>query len=230
MRLFRDRREAGLMVADLVAGCRFEDPVVLALPRGGVPVGLEVARRLNAPLDLVMVRKIGVPYQPELAAGAVVNGDSPEIVVNENVAGWAGLGRGEIEALGRIQLDEIARRRALYLAGRDSVPVAGRTAIVVDDGIATWATMRAALRGVHRRGPARLVLAVPVAAPATLADLHAEVDDIVCVERPPGLGAIGAFYADFTQVGDTEVIAMLDEAHRLQTEAAAARQARSETD
>lgn len=212
MRRFRDRREAGQMLADLLAARALTDPVVLALPRGGVPVGLEVARRLGAPLDLVMVRKIGVPHQSELAAAAVANGDSPEIVVNETVAGWAGLGRSEIEALAGVQLAEIARRRARYLAGRDPVDVAGRTAIVVDDGIATGATMRAALRAVRRRDPARLVLAVPVAAPATLAALAAEVDEVACVWQPESLGAIGSFYVDFTQVSDEEVVAILDEA------------------
>ena len=226
MRRFRDRREAGLMLADLLAASGFEDPIVLALPRGGVPVGLEIARRLSAPLDLIMVRKIGVPYQPELAAAAVVDGENPEIVVNENVASWAGLGGAEIEALARVQLDEIARRRALYLEGRDPVSVAGRTAIVVDDGIATGATMRAALHAVRWRRPARLVLAVPVAAPATLHALRAEVDEVVCVLRPAGLGAIGAYYVDFTQVGDAEVIAMLEEARRLLAGAAAPGQAR----
>jgi len=214
MKRFADRREAGRALAVLLSARRLPDPVVLALPRGGVPVGLEIARRLGAPLDLVMVRKIGVPFQPELAAAAVVNGDSPEIVVNEDVARLARLGRAEIEALARVELAEIARRRAVYLSGRRAVPVEGRTAIVVDDGIATGATMRAALHAVRRRRPARLVLAVPVAPPSTLEALGEEVDEIVCVERPPGLGAIGEFYVDFTQLADGDVVAMLDEAHR----------------
>lgn len=215
MMRFRDRRDAGAVLADLLARRGFENPVVLALPRGGTPVGLEIARRLRAPLDLVMVRKIGVPQQPELAAAAVVDGDSPEIVVNEGVARWAGLGRAEIEALARAQLAEIARRRALYLGGRDPVPLAGQTAIVVDDGIATGATMRAALRAVRRRGPGRLVLAVPVAPPATLEALAPDVDEIICPVRPEALGGVGEFYLDFTQVEDGEVVATLDEARRL---------------
>jgi putative phosphoribosyl transferase len=219
MRQFRNRREAGSMLADQLAARQLPDPVVLALPRGGVPVAAEVARRLQAPLDLVMVRKIGVPYQPELAAGAVVNGDDPQVVVNEDVARWAGLDRRDIQALAEVQLGEIARRRALYLGGRDPVPVAGRTVIVIDDGIATGATMRAALRAVRRRAPARLVLAVPVAAPAVLEALAAEVDEVVCVAQPDSLGAIGAYYLDFRQVEDDEVISMLDDIDRLRPRA-----------
>jgi putative phosphoribosyl transferase len=212
---FRDRRDAGIALADALAARDLADPVILALPRGGVTVGLEVARRLRAPLDLIMVRKIGVPFQPELAAAAVANGDAPEIVMNESVAARAGLSRDDIDAMAQVQLKEIARRRELYLKGRAAAPVEGRTAIVVDDGIATGATMRAALAAVRRRGPGRLVLAVPVAAPDTLAELQSEVDEVVCVRRPMFLGAIGAYYADFDQVEDDEVIRMLDEAHRL---------------
>jgi putative phosphoribosyl transferase len=215
MSRFRDREEAGLALAELVAARGLPRPVVLALPRGGVPVGLEVARRLRAPLDLVMVRKIGVPFQPELAAAAVVNGDAPEIVVNEAVAADARLGREEIAAMARVQLDEIARRRVLYLKGRAQPSVEGRTAIVVDDGIATGATMRAALGAVRRRKPGRLVLAVPVASLDVLDALQDEVDDTFCVARPMFLGAIGAYYLDFRQVDDASVVRMLDEADRL---------------
>jgi putative phosphoribosyl transferase len=215
MTRFRDRRDAGLALAELLAARNLSDPVVLALPRGGVPVGFEVARRLRAPLDLVMVRKIGVPYQPELAAAAVVNGEAPEIVVNDEVAVRAGLGRDDIAALAEVQLGEIARRRALYLKGWKQIPVEGRTAIIVDDGIATGATVRAALRAVRRRNPARLVLAVPVAPPDTLKALGAEVDEIVCVRRPMFLGSIGAYYVNFAQVDDVTVIRMLNEVHRL---------------
>jgi putative phosphoribosyl transferase len=211
---FSDRTEAGRAVADLLATRPPPRPVVLALPRGGVPVGFEIARRLHAPLDLVMVRKIGVPYQPELAAAAVANGDAPEIVVNDNVAAMAGLGPDDIAAMAEAQLQEIARRRALYLKGRVAVPLEGRTAIVVDDGIATGATTRAALRAVRRRNPERLVLAVPVAPPDTLDALREEVDEIVCPARPAFLGAIGAYYRDFTQVDDETVIRLLDEANR----------------
>ena len=210
MRRFRNREEAGRKLAELLADRSLPDPVVLALPRGGVPVGIEVARRLRAPLDLVMVRKIGVPFQPELAAAAVVNGDAPQIVVNERVAASVGLSRDDIAAMAEVELREIARRRAVYLRGRPPIPVAGRTTIVVDDGIATGATMRAALRAVRLRAPARVVLAVPVAPPDTLDTLSGEVDEVVCVVRPSSLGAIGAYYCDFRQVDDATVIRMLD--------------------
>lgn len=205
MRFFRDRTDAGRRLAAALAHLRGEDPVVLALPRGGVPVGFEIARALGAPLDLVLVRKIGAPFQPELAVGAVANGGAPELVVNEDVAGPLGLERAWIEAQAARQLEEIERRRALYLEGRAPVPLEGRTAIVVDDGVATGATTRAALRAVRRRAPRRLVLAVPVAAPEAAAMLRAEVDELVCLEMPAPLGAIGAAYLDFRQVEDDEV-------------------------
>lgn len=212
---FLNRTEAGKALARELAGKGYSDPVVLALPRGGVPVGIEVVRELHAPMDLVMVRKIGVPRQPELAAAAVVNGDDPQIVVNEGIARHAGLSHADIERLAQTQLEEIRRRRATYLKGRSPVPVEGRTVIVVDDGIATGATMRASLRAVRRRNPAKLVLAVPVAAPETLDKLREEVDEAVCLLIPPMLYAIGAHYSDFRQTSDDEVIRLMDEAARL---------------
>lgn len=196
----------------------FADPVVLALPRGGVPIGLEVARELRAPLDLVMVRKIGVPFQPELAVAAVVNGDDPQLVVNDMIARETGLSRDKIDELAAVQLEEIKRRRAIYLKGRTQVPVADRSAIVVDDGIATGATARAALKGVRRRAPAKLVLAVPVAPQDTVDDLRAEVDEVICLKVPMFFHAIGMHYSDFTQVTDQEVVAMLDQAAELGVE------------
>jgi putative phosphoribosyl transferase len=212
---FANRAEAGRRLAELLAAKDYPDPVVLALPRGGVPVGLEIVRRLNAPMDLVMVRKLGVPYQPELAAGAVVNGDHPQTVVNEDIAAHAGLDPADIRQMADQQLREIRRRREIYLKGRAQVPVEGRTAIVVDDGIATGATTRAALKGVRLRKPAKLVLAVPVAPADTLELLRGDVDDLVCVETSAFFYAIGAHYADFTQVEDDEVVRMLDEAQRI---------------
>lgn len=214
MNSFSNRAEAGQRLAELLAGRNDPDPVVLALPRGGVPVALEVARRLKAPLDLIMVRKLGVPTQPELAAGAVVDGDQPQVVVNEDVVRGAGLSQKALDELAEAQLEEIRRRRAIYLKGRAAVPVAGRTAIIVDDGIATGATIRAALRATRQRNPARIVLAVPVAPPDTLELLRPEANAIVCVETPDVLWAIGAHYADFAQVGDDEVVQMLAEADR----------------
>jgi putative phosphoribosyl transferase len=170
---FADRKSAGIRLAEAVAALmrehpELDDPVLLALPRGGVPVALEIARALRAPLDLVMVRKIGVPWQPELAAAAVVDGDEPQLVVNREVVEMAGMSQADLEAAERRELDEIDRRRRLYLGTRALVPLEGRDAIVVDDGIATGATTRAALKGVRRRRPRSLTLAVPVAPPDTL--------------------------------------------------------------
>lgn len=209
---FRDRAAAGRLLATRLASLRLGDPVVLALPRGGVAVGLEIARALDAPLDLLFVRKIGVPWQPELAVGAVMDGTQPVIVVEPRVQQLAGIDRAYIEDRAAEELHEIERRRALYLAGRPSEPVVGRAAIVVDDGIATGTTVRAALRGVRERQPARLVLAVPVAPPETVQALHAEVDDLVCLAQPADFYAIGLFYEDFHQLSDDEVIALLAQA------------------
>ncbi len=207
---FFDRSEAGRLLAQRVAALQAVDPVVFALPRGGVPVALEVASSLGAPLELILVRKIGVPYQPELAVAAVVDGGEAQIVVEPQVLAATGITREAIDAWARIELREIERRRQSYLAGREQVPVAGRTAIVVDDGIATGTTMRAALKALARRAPARLILAVPVAPPETLESLRAEVDEVVCLATPVEFGAIGRFYRDFHQLSDAEVIAALD--------------------
>ena len=209
MRRFADRTEAGRALAEAVSGRPCPEPLVLALPRGGVPLGVEIARALAAPLDLVMVRKVGVPGQPELAAAAVVDGTPPEIVVNDEVAAAARLDEAEIARLAERELAEIARRRTRYLAGRRPIPVEGRCAIVVDDGIATGATVRAALKGLRRRRPARLALAVPLAPAETLDALATEVDDVVCLRTPSPFRAIGAHYEDFTQVSDEEVVRSL---------------------
>jgi putative phosphoribosyl transferase len=209
---FRDRIEAGQVLGNLVAARNYDRPVVLALPRGGVPVAAEVARAIGAPLDLIMVRKIGVPGQSELAAGAVVNGDRPEIVVNEDVARHMGLTHEDIERLSKPELETIAKRRVIYLKGRSAVDLAGRSAIVVDDGIATGATMRAALRAVRRQKPRRVVLAVPVAAADSLALLRGEVDEVICPVVPAWFGAVGAFYDRFDQTSDDEVIRLMAEA------------------
>ncbi len=215
MNRFLNRTEAGKVLATELVAKGYDDPVILALPRGGVPVGIEVARALGAPMDLVMVRKIGVPWQPELAAAAVVNGDDPKIVINEEIAAHAGLSHEEIERLAQIQLKEIQRRREVYLKDRAAVPVEGRTVIVVDDGIATGATMRASLKAVRQQRPGKLVLAVPVAAPDTLASMRAEVDEVICLMQPEPLFGIGAHYADFGQTTDDEVIRLMDEASHL---------------
>lgn len=208
---FADRTEAGRLLARRLAAMALEPPiVVLALPRGGVPVAAEVARALHAPLDLLLVRKIGVPWQRELALAAVVDGDEPQVVVDEEVQRLCGADRAYIDAQAARELAEIERRRRVYLRGRAPLSVAGATAIVIDDGIATGTSVRAALKALRRRHPKRLVLAVPVAPSDTLAALRAEVDDVVCLAEPYPFHAIGLHYDDFHQLDDAEVLAALD--------------------
>lgn len=209
--VFANRAEAGRALAEALKKKALPDPVVLALPRGGVPVAAEIARALNAPLDLVLVRKIGVPYQPELAAGAVVDGAEPEVVLNDDVCAMAGLSREDIDAQAEVELKEIARRAKLYLGDRPRAPIKGRTAIIVDDGIATGASMRAVIHAVRRREPKALILAVPVAPPETLESLQADADEVVCLEAPYPFYAIGLYYRDFHQVPDDEVVRILAE-------------------
>jgi len=206
---FRNRIEAGRKLAAALVSYRDKRPVVLALPRGGVPVAAEVASTLSAPLDLILVRKIGVPFEPELAMGAVVDGGSSIIVRNEDVIRHAGIEEVEFQAVCETQLAEIERRRERYLGNRERADVTGRTAIVVDDGIATGATIRAALRATRMRNPQRLVLAVPVAPTESLAELQDEADDLVCLENHEMFGAIGYYYDDFRQVADEDVIEIL---------------------
>jgi putative phosphoribosyl transferase len=215
--LFADRAEAGRALARRLARLAAEQPVVLALPRGGVPVGFEIASVLRAPLDLVLVRKIGAPFQPELAIGALVDGGRAEAVMNEEILREFEIPESYIEQERARQLEEIERRRNVYLAGRTRAPIEGRTAIVVDDGIATGATMEAALDAVRRAKPKRLVLAVPVAPPDTIERLRPHADDVVCLATPRLFGAIGAFYADFRQLDDQQVIDLLERASRSQT-------------
>jgi putative phosphoribosyl transferase len=212
--MFRDRTDAGRQLARALAGKVLPDPVVLALPRGGVPVAAEVARALKAPLDLLLVRKIGAPRQPELAVAAVAEGGA--LAINEDVLEAVGATHGYVEQQAQQEVREIERRRRLYVGERAPLPVAGRSAIVIDDGIATGATMRAALRLLRERGPARIVLAVPVAPPETVAALRALVDDLVCLDTPAWFHAVGAHYAEFDQVDD-------DTVRRLMSEAAAPR-------
>jgi putative phosphoribosyl transferase len=216
--IFADRHEAGRLLAARLL--RFSDrrPVVLALPRGGVPVGYEIARALGAPLDLVLVRKLGAPGQPELAIGALALGTDAEIVTDRPLLAALGVTAAALAAITAREREEIERRRKLYLGDRPPAPVEGRTAILVDDGIATGATMRAALAATRKRKPARLVLAVPVAAPDTVARLRAEADEIVCLEAPPAFFAVGQFYRSFAQLEDREVLDLLARAQQFVTE------------
>ncbi|MGE0258223.1 MAG: phosphoribosyltransferase [Alphaproteobacteria bacterium] len=211
---FEDRRAAGRQLAEALAPRRFGDPVVLALPRGGVPVGFEVAKALGAPLDVLIVRKIGAPGHPELGIGAVVDGSRPHVVLNEDVIRQVRPSDAYIEQEKQRELTEIERRRQRYVGDRAATAVEGRTAIVIDDGIATGGTVRAALRGMADSRPARLVLAVPVAPADSAADLAYECDEVFCLATPEPFYAVGAHYRDFTQTTDEEVIRLLAEARR----------------
>jgi putative phosphoribosyl transferase len=207
--IFTDRQHAGQQIASRLLHCKGEDPLVLAVPRGGVAIGVEVAKILGAPLDLVLVRKIGVPFQPELAAGAVVDGEHTETVWNRDILRELELSEDSFKDEVAQQLREIERRRKAYLCDRPRPRIAGRTVIIVDDGIATGATIRAALIGVRRSGPKRLVLAVPVAPPDAIESLRKDVDELICLEVSERLGAIGQFYIEFAQLEDADVIELL---------------------
>jgi putative phosphoribosyl transferase len=211
--LYQDRREAGVLLAARLLKFKDEHPVVLALPRGGVPVAFEIAGALAAPLDLVLVRKIGAPHNQELAVGAIAEGEHSEIVEDSRLVRELAVSPEYLEEAKAAARAEIARRRKVYFGDRQPVDIAGRTAIVVDDGIATGATMRAALHATRQRKPARVVLAIPVAAPDSLRRLRREADEIVCLDAPADFMAVGQFYRHFPQLRDAEVTALLDAAH-----------------
>jgi putative phosphoribosyl transferase len=207
---FSDRLDAGRRLAAALKHYRHEDVVVLALPRGGAPVAAAIAAALHAPLTLALVRKIGVPDQPELAMGAIADVGAPMLVRNSDVIAAAGVDDRTFEQARAREAEELARRRKTYLTGRPHVALRGKIAIVVDDGVATGATTRAALRAVRALDPKRLVLAIPVAPLDTLEALRPEADEIVCLYSQEDFAAIGVFYEDFSQISDEEVIALLD--------------------
>jgi predicted phosphoribosyltransferase len=209
---FGDRREAGVVLAArLNQFAHRDDVVVLALPRGGVPVGYEVARALDAQLDVFVVRKLGLPGHPELAMGAIASGDVR--VLNEDVLESYPVSRAAIESVTRTERVELERRERTYRDGRPLVPIEGRVVILVDDGLATGSTMRAAVLAVRRLHPARVIVAVPVGASQTCHALREVADEVICAFTPEPFRAVGLWYADFSQTTDEEVQQLLARAN-----------------
>jgi putative phosphoribosyl transferase len=211
--LFRDRRQAGQeLAAKLGTYAHRPGVIVLGLPRGGVPVAFEVAEALRAPLDVFLVRKLGLPGHEELAFGAIATGGVR--VLNDEVVRGAGVPGAVIEAVAAVEARELARRERAYRGDRPPLDVQGRTAILVDDGLATGSSMRAAVAALRRRGPARIVVAVPVGAPETCSAFENEADDVICARTPEPFQAVGLWYDDFSQTTDEEVQELLARAGR----------------
>ena len=210
--IFKNRSEAGKLLAQELLRYRDEHPVVLGLPRGGVEVAYEIAKELGAPLDIIVARKLGAPRQPELAIGAVVDGDHPTAVLNQDVIEAFGVSRGYLDAVVAQELAEIGRRQRAYRGGESGAALEGATVILVDDGIATGASVKAAIRGLRRKSIRRLILAVPVASRESAQELRREVDELVCLSLPEDFVAVGAHYEDFGQTEDETVIELLGRA------------------
>jgi putative phosphoribosyl transferase len=206
---YQDRAEAAQVLLDALPPLTNQKTVVIALPRGGVPVAAPIAQALGAPLDVILVRKVGAPGNPELAVGAITGSAEGDLYLNAPVMRAVGLSRTEVQALAKKELSELTRRRDTYLPGQAPAPLEGRTVILVDDGIATGSTVRAALHAIRSKGPEKIILAVPVASSEVLAELRKDVDLIVCPEPHLPLGAVGAAYQSFPQTSDNEVIALL---------------------
>lgn len=209
---FRDRQDAGRQLAAKLRPLAAERPIVVALPRGGVPVAYEIAGALHAPLDVLVVRKVGVPWHPELGVGAVSEGGYVEL--NEDVLAHVGLSDDELRAAIETKQREVAERVRLFRDGHPPQPLRGRVVVLVDDGIATGGTVRVAIRAIRAQTPKAIVLAVPVASPDVLDSLAPEVDQTVCLRMPGDLYAIGLWYLDFSQVADDQVVRLLEAARR----------------
>ena len=210
--MFDDRRDAGRQLAERLREYAAEDTVVLALPRGGVPVAAEVAAALGAQLDVIVARKLGAPGRPELGVGAIAEGGEP--IFDPQTMAMTGLEPADLESTVAAEREELARRMRRYRGDRELPAVSGRTVIVVDDGLATGATARAALEALRNRRPARLVLAVPVAPPQTISRIADDADEVVVVAAPESFVAVGQWYRDFAQTSDEEVLAVLGDAAR----------------
>ena len=204
---FHDRRHAGRLLAEQLADFAQEDPVVVGLPRGGVPVAFEVARALSAPLDIGLVRKLGAPGQPELGIGAL--GEDGTVVLDADTIDALAIRREEIEAVLARERTEIERRRDLYRQGLPPLDVRDRTAILVDDGLATGVTAVAAAQVMRAAGAARVIVAIPVCPAGATARLSSQFDEIVCLETPFRFGGVGSWYGDFSQTSDSEVVELL---------------------
>lgn len=209
--MFRDRPHAGQRLAVELLKYRGSDPVVLALPRGGVPVGYEIARSLSAPLEVIGVRKIGSPHQPELGVGAIVDGQEPQVLLDESLCASLHLSRADLEPVIEREREEMRRREEAYRGGRAATPVAGRIVIVVDDGVATGSTLRAVIEALRGRRAGRIVVAAPVAAPEALRRLQLLADEVICLHAPAWFRAVGQFYEDFSATTDEEVVRLLKE-------------------
>lgn len=207
--MFRDRTDAGRQLAEALAGHKGRTDLVLTLPRGGVPVASPVATALEAPLDILIVRKIGAPFHEELGVGALVSGEPPELVWNEQLLEQLGLTKAQLSSQVERETREARRREGLYRGDRPAPSIGGKTVILVDDGLATGITAQAALTALRRSGPQELILAVPVAPPDTVARLRPLVDHLVCLHTPAWFSAVGQFYQDFAQTEDEEVIRLL---------------------
>lgn len=214
--MFRDRQEAGQKLGIELEKLRLHQPIVLALPRGGVPVAAEVAKALKAPLDLIIVRKVGAPGNPELAVAAIVDGDPPDVVLNRDIVEAYSLDDDELRVLIARERPELERRRLAYRGKHPPLSLTGKTAIIVDDGVATGTTMKVAIRALKRRSAREVVVAVPVAPPDTLAELACEADWIVCLNQPAHFHALGYHFRSFPQLTDEDVTSTMDEAARWQ--------------
>ena len=198
------------MLANELAGLSLHAPVVLALPRGGIPVAAEIAAKLKAPLDLVVVRKVGAPGNPELAVAAIVDGDPPDVVLNREIVEAYNLDDAALAMLVKHERPELQRRSALYRGSRSPLSIAGKTVVLVDDGAATGTTMKVAVRALKRRSPMAIVVALPIAPPDIVAELSQEADRIVCLAQPPHFRALGYYYRNFEQLDDEGVLAALE--------------------
>jgi putative phosphoribosyl transferase len=207
--VFRDRQEAGQLLASELVGLKLREPVVLALPRGGVPVAAVISNALGAPLDLIIVRKVGAPGNSELAVAAIVDGDPPDVVLNREIVEVYGLDNADLAALVNTERPELDRRRVVYRGNSRPVSIAGKTAILVDDGAATGTTMKVAIRALKHRSPREIVVVLPVAPPDTVAELAREADRIVCLSQPPHFRALGYYYRNFPQLTDDDVVSAL---------------------